>query len=390
MADDSAIQPDATAKAGEQQTQEQIDAQLAADAKAKEEADAEATKKAEEEALKARQRDPRNAMMEEVAARHHQHIAADFAAAEEKTAEELDDEAAEKKRKELEEDAARQAQIDAQTGADTPKVLKPEDFAKFKVVQTIDGETKEVPLTEVVRQGQVAGAADYRLNKATETLDRALAVAKDLEEKARGDKTAGDDKKKASTAEIDVDAKAKEAFDLVLDGKVDEAAKIFAETMAAVGGGRSATPNTDEIVSAVTGRIRLEQQLTTFQKDYADVANDKHLGPMVDREFMDLVPKDANGVALPLPPDEFGKKLREAGDKVRGWAKDKFGAAKTAPVQADTTKTLEEKRAAKENLDQTTGAGAKAPSTNVPSAEPSPQQRSSVIADIAKARGQQV
>lgn len=395
---DSATQTGATDES--KQTEQQIAAQKADEAKAKEaqdKADKEAQERTEAE-MRKRAQDPRNSMIDEIAAKHRESVAKDMTDPPvddfDKTQEELDDDAAEVERKRLEDVAAeaeRKAQIEKQTQA--PTVLKAEDLAKFKVTQVIDGESREVSLEEVMRQHQKAGAADYRLAKATETLDSAMKLAKEIEEQSRGKPAkkkddASDDEKK--TTEVDVEGRVKDAIEKMLDNDTEGAAKIFTETIAAVRG-RSATPDTEEIVSQAVVRIQMQQQLTSFQTDYKDIVNDKYFGRMVDQEFAELIPRDAKGEFMPVPPGEFGKALRTAGDKVRDWAKKIGGEKKPAE---DATKKAADTRAERElrknDLDQTTGASTKSTSSAT-SAEPStPQARSNVIAEIAKARGQQL
>lgn len=387
MPNDGATQTGATA--AEQQAQ--LDAQAKADAAAKE-------KEEQQHAEEMRQRaaEPRMTEIERIAEARRKDMEGrgelQRAGQEELTDEERDDKAAEVERARLEEEAKKAKETEEQLrrqaagGADAPTVLKPEDLGKFKVVQTIDGETREVSLDQVVREHQKGGAADYRLAKATEALDRADKIEREAAERAKTDR------KPPADEDLDKpDPKVAQAIELMLDGKTDEAAKILSEAMAAAKG-RSATPDPEAIVSAATHRIKMETQLNTFNTDYKDVVSDKYLAPMVDREFAELVPKDAKGDPKPLPPEEFGRTLREAGDKVRAW-KETMSGGKKPPADEDPSKKLEaerlERERRKEALDQTTGAAARS-STAITTAEPTQQARSSAIAEIAKARGQQL
>jgi hypothetical protein len=389
-ATDSATQSGATGEESQQQTAEQLAAQQAEEEKAREEQQ----KKDEDEARK-RAAAPRTSMMEEIAARRNEDLARETAT--EKSAEELADEAAETERKRLEAEAAeaeRKEQLRLQAGGEPEvTVISPADLARFKVRQTIDGQERDVPLSDVVRTAQVAGAADYRLAKATETLERAEALARDITAKAGG-KAAGEGEDKGGEGEDKTEAQlnalVKDAFDKALDGDVEGATKILTEAMRD-SRGRSATPDQEQIVAAAVERIKLEHAYTAFQTDYKDVVNDKRLGRMVDTEFAELVPKDDKGHFTPLSPEAFSQKLREAGDKVRTW-RDSLGGGKkpTDPDPNAGKESLEQRKARKENLDQTTGASTRAPSSSTSSAEPTASERSSVIAQIAKGRGQQL
>lgn len=387
---DSATQSGATGEHQQEQlTQDQIDAQTKAA-----EADAEAQRKEEEEAEKRAAANPRLSAMDAIAESRRAKLIEsgelteeDARAGEEKTAEQL---AAEEKAKEeadakAKEEAERKAQLDAQGGE--PTVIKAEDLGKFRVVQTIDGTTKEVPLEEVVRTAQKSGAADYRLATATKLLEEAQATAKELA--AKGGKTEDDDPDKGDGAkkpktEAEVDALVKDALDKALDGDLDAASTILAKAMRDAQG-RSATPATEDIVTAAVERIARQQVFTTFQSEYSDVVSDKNLGRMVDQEFRELATGE-DGKPIVLSASEFDAKLKEAGNRVRKWKESFAPKAKETDAEKTERLTREERARKKLDLDQTTGSGARSSTT----AEPASPTASSVIAEIAKARGQEI
>jgi hypothetical protein len=392
---DSATQQGATDES-QQHNQEQIDAARKAEEEAKATAAAEEERrKAAEEEMRARAQDPRRTAIDEIAQRRNESMASELAYIPEdgkvqKTAEELDDEAAEVERKRLEteakaaEDAERQRQIKSQTEGDG-EVLSADAIGKFRVRQVIDGVEREVPLAEALRTAQVSGAADFRLEKATEVLKRAEDLVREAESKAGGKKPA-----KGADDQPDAEARIKEAVEKMVDGDTEGAAKVLAETIAASSKSRDGV-DPEAIASSVMYRVKMDQAFTSFQTEYKDVVGDKVLGPAVDREFQRIVPKDEKGQAKHLSPDEFSKTLRTAGESVRGWRDNLTGGKKPTAEElaAQQQRTREQKKAEKEDLDQTTGAARRSTTTTeTTSAEPTPATRSQTVQEIAKARGQ--
>lgn len=385
---DSATQPGATDES------KQLDAQAQQEKEAQEKAAAEAAeaeRKAEEEKMRQRAADPRMSMVDEIAARVDAGRAENMVDVPDDDPEARADRDAEEERKRLEaaakaeEEAERKRQLETQTADIT--TLTPDQVGKYKVKQTIDGVEREVPLADVLRDAQKGGAADYRLQKATEVLETAVALATE----AKGKKEAKDDDKNKSPS---VEERVKEATDKMLDGDTEGAAKILSETISqAVAAGRS-TVSAEAIAEDVMYRVRAQQAYTTFQTDYKDLVGDKHLAPLVDQEFARLVPKDEKGQPKSLTPEQFGSTLRQAGDAIRSW-RDSIGGKKPTEEEqrqereAAERRSREEKLKAKEDLDQTTGAASRrATSTETSSAEPTPASRAATVQEIAKARGQ--
>lgn len=399
MLNDSATREGATA--GDTQTEEQLKAQQAADAAELREAE-EAEREEKDNASK--RHDPRAEMMKAVVASRHEKLrgdgidpdtleGADEGDGETKSEDEL---AAEAKAKEeadakLKEEAERKAQIEKQTeeGATRePTVLKGDELENFEIEEVIDGQPRKTKLAEMVRRAQKDGSADYRLSKATEMLEDAKKVLADARGTKTGTEKTGTEGAVEETAAPDpkVEAIAKALIDKMLDGDAEAATKLLTEALAS-GKGRDATPDSEAIAAAVERRIEAKLEATTFEKDYSDLVGDKYLARMVDAEFSELIPRDEQGNALAMSPKDFGKALRTAGEKVRKW-KESNGmktATSTATSTATTTnQSREDRNARKAALDQTSSASARSTTT----AEPVEESRSSVIANIAKARGQ--
>lgn len=368
----------------------QIEAQRAAEEQAQKDADAEAAKTAEEERLKveedaarARARDPRGAMVDEIATRRNDALRAEGVVVDVEEAEAAADAAAEVKRKELEDaaaaEAAEEAERQKQLAAQSGDVITD---AKKKVKVTVDGVESEVPIEDLIRTHQKHGSADYRLQQATDTLKRAEAA---LMAAANKDK-----KVEKETPTETVEQRIKKATDLMLDNDVDAAAKIFSEVITEVQG-RDATPKTEDITAQVLHQVRMEQVLTGFKKEFHDLVGDKVLSLAVDREFQERYPKNEKGELAPISPEDFDRHLRDSAAAVIKWRDDKVGKKDPPKDAKDPAAERAAKREKKEDLDQTTGAHLRTPSSQAAaSAEPSREERSSAIGDIAKARGQRI
>lgn len=392
MTTDSATREGATADDTQKQqlTDEEIDQQLEAQRKADETAEAERLVKEEQARAAADSaRNPRLAEMERIAGTVNEARGKDLVdgpAGDDELEETAEEKAArEKKETQADDDAARAKQIREQAAAGEPTVITPETLGGFRFLETIDGKQREVGLDELVRRAQKEGSADYRLSEATKILEDAQRVAKDLREAKpnKDGKTGTETDDTDQRTEVNVTDTVKKLIGSLLDGKEEEAATLLTDVLESAGKGRAATPSVDEIASAAEARIARKMVLAQFNKDYSELVGDKHLSRMLDDEFATLATDD-KGQLKALTSDEFDKALRHAGDKVQDWMKAKGAKPKTDTTADDPSKNRDLRQAAKENLDQTVGASRRSTST----AEPAPPSRSSVIAEIAKGRGQ--
>lgn len=285
------------------------------------------------------------------------------------------------------------------TGAgDGKKPMKFEDLKDVTFLATVDGQEREQSLEDLVRRALKGEAADFRLQQATEVLTQAKKTAEDIQRAAGGGGAGGGGAGGEGTGAGDGAAGTGAAkqpdfqaiFDLILDGNVEEGSKQFAQAIAATG--RTATPDVESITSQVLARVTREIATVNFLDDFKDVTTDKRLARMVDAEFFDLI--GGPDKAATIGNDDYAKALRGAGERVREFVKGMKGEEKK---DDDAGKggggnggggTREERKAAKEKLDNVSGTGARAPSAQQPAVEQTPQQRSSVIAEIAAARGQ--
>lgn len=323
---------------------------------------------------------PRNSAMDAIAARRAAELATEATPASEAEA------VAEPAAKEAVADLSIDAQIGKQ-GADGKFILDEATLARAMVRQKVDGVETLVPAEQVFRSSQKDVAADVRLAKATDTLNKAQAILADAQLKADAI-TAATTKKGTEAEKIAANAATDEvigsALNLMYEGKQEEAAAKLNEAISlAVKSmiperGSAATPDMTQLVQQTTSQVRqqmnLDGALVQLFVDYPEIKTDPDYVALTDLHVNRLV---AEGKDQPTAIAEAGAIV---GEKFK---LGKFGAQADAGRSGEpkTPTTQAEKLAAKQRLDEPAGTAARAVTT-----VPAPQTRSDVIAEMRASR----
>ena len=275
-------------------------------------------------------------------------------------------------------------QVAAQQGEDL--VLDLEQLKRVKIRTKIDGNEELVSGDKVLARYQKDGAADLRLSRAVEMEKQAAVKLAEAEKKLSG-ATSGEDVKKAeaavAAAAADHQKLIKDSMAALFEGDTDKAATLLQQAMTAhkepaTARSESATPDAEDIVRRTTAAVRqqlsVDSALEKLFKDYPEFKADADFATLADRAVDRLV-ASGHGMAdaIVLAGEELGEKFKlgKHAPKEQG-----------RPPNAGPTTTRDEKKAAKEGIDEISGTGARATSLESP-----PPTRSDTIAEMAKARG---
>ncbi len=254
-------------------------------------------------------------------------------------------------------------------------VLDGEALTKTHVKVKIDGVEKLVPIASLAAEYQKHGAADIRLEKASQLLREARA--------ATGQPPAGNDDGNpaahspapsatpgATPAPGAIDAR-KKLVTALFEGDEETALAAIDE---AFGAGRQQPIPIEQLATQLAPVLKQqmsdEDALTQFGKDYRDIATDPYLATMADQI---IEQEQAKGIP-------FAQALENSGKHVRGWLQSKGVAP--APTPSPSTVDRNSKLALKEGIDTLPTLNRSA--TNVEEPE---ESRSSVIAQMQKDRG---
>jgi len=241
------------------------------------------------------------------------------------------------------------------------------DETDRKIRVKIDGEERELPLSEVVKGYQKDATASKRLEEASgrkKELDDWETELRARE--AQLSRKADDDGDDLGGEEDEVD----KAIDALLDGDRSKFKEILKK-----GRQESSTPTQEELDNLLEQRLSKRdvkhehaEAQKKFKSEYQDIFEDPTLlSAANDRYYAKL--------------DE-GKSITdamlEAGKETREWLRQKAGVKETT--------SLEEKQRRKSNLLNLPVTGARSGSRS--DDDNTPEDRSSVIADIKKSRGQ--
>lgn len=164
------------------------------------------------------------------------------------------------------------AQLAAQLG-DGKIINNPEGLT---VRTKVDGIEQDVPLSDILRSYQKGAAADKRLEEATRLLREAEARAAISPVPAPAVQAAP----AVVQASDEMVGKAKEALSKLYEGDEDAAAQMLAQMMTDSKGAPVATPaspDIDELTTALEQRLAVKSAFATIQTDYPDVLSDPDL-----------------------------------------------------------------------------------------------------------------
>lgn len=257
---------------------------------------------------------------------------------------------------------------------------------RVMVPTKVNGVEELVPATKALAQFQKNNAADVKLQNATAEANRILADANEkfrqaaeAVAKAATPSEKKEAKEAAEDAQANLDAVQNEFLDALYDGDKEKAAKAFSSAIKLVA--KSAVPTTPEVhqpaapslqetVAAVKQHLTVESALDALFQGYPQIKTDPDLALIADTKVNAFV---AEGKPLP-------EAIALAGEYVGEKYKIGKFEIKDAPKEPAAT-AREQKLAAKERLDEPTSTAARAAS-----AEPVPQTRSAIIAEMQAAR----
>lgn len=262
----------------------------------------------------------------------------------------------------------------AQQLADDSRVLS-DGLDKIKVKVKVDGVEQEVSVADMQRSYQIESAARRRLDEANRLL--AEQRARDQAQASPPGRVDGQDPPADSPTQskpkgIGKD-EAKKLVTALLDGDEDTAVEMVEKVA-----GRTDGPIQDpdqlaaQLTPVIRQQLRDESALDKFGKDYPEIAGDQHLARVTDS----FVAEEMKG------GKSFPEALEVAGQRTRDWVSSKV--PKTAPILAPTM-NREQKLERKASIDPIPALN-KTASTD----EPPAKTRSSVIAEMRKARGLEV
>lgn len=280
----------------------------------------------------------------------------------------LDDESERPAPAEPEPEQAEQARQIAQQMDDD---LIDDTVMRRKVRLKIDGEEVTVPLEQLVRDAQKAGAADRRLAQATELLRRVQESQQQTNETAVSIPPSP-----APSLPPDemVRGKVKVALDAIFSGDEDAAANALAEVLAARQPQQAPTLDPDALAEVVTQRLDERSALDRFLGTYQRIAANPWLQQAADAELARL---RAEGLPFAAALDQAGKAVYSQ----FGYEIPQAGPQNQTPT-ADRRETLNARKA---GLDIPVGRTVSAAPTRT-APESSESERSMTIAEMAAAR----
>jgi len=257
---------------------------------------------------------------------------------------------------------------------DGEKKDKQEEAAQLVKVK-LDGEEKEIPLSELVKGYQVHSVASKRMEEATILKQQAtaeLAEAEQLKEQLSRQaplKKEGDEAGGGETDEVD------DALDAYLEG---DATKIRELLKKATGKKDAPASLSEEELDQVVEK-RLAKRDTdrehktaedTFKKDYAEIFADPDLLAAANKRYYAKIDEGKS----------ITDAMLEAGKETQDWLLSKAG------VKRETIDTREDRLRKKSNLTSLPVRGGR--SGAQVDDDNTPQNTSSVIAEIARSRAQ--
>jgi hypothetical protein len=242
-----------------------------------------------------------------------------------------------------------------------------------KIPVKIDGEETEIPLSELVKGFQKDATASRRLEEAAnqrKELDareqelnaREAQIAQQIAAPAAADDGAGDEVDAALDAYLEGDTtKIRELLKGATKGRAESSTPIPNEELDRLVEQKLAKRETDREHETATA---------TFKKDYKEIFEDPDLLAAANKRFFAKIEEGKS----------ISDAMSEAGKETKEWLAEKAG------VKPGNTR--DDKLQRKGNLVNLPRAGARtAPADDLDNA---PQDRSSVIAEMQKARGKQV
>lgn len=263
------------------------------------------------------------------------------------------------------------------------QVAAPTVAAVAKIKVKVDGQEREVPVTDLVTSFQKNAAADARLAEANRVLEEARAAAAAVPAKPAPKKELTAEEQAAVDKDIDEYHEALYAGD---SKKARELLRKVAPHVIPEASPQAATPDVEsiaqQIVPRVTAAISTEQAMTNFRRDFKDVVANPYLTSVAQDRLNELVAE--------------GKPLAEAlalsGQHARKWVTDTAAAIQggTATGEATTTTPRTERLDRKGKLLQLPNANARAGAAGSRDDDgpTTAAGNSAYVQDLKKSRGQ--
>jgi len=273
-----------------------------------------------------------------------------------------------------EEDTSEGADELAEAGKETRKLV-------------VDGEEREVPLSDVVDAGirtlQKEAAADKRLADATALLKEAKSL-KEAQLPTKKKVDAEDEDEDTIVDAVLSSDRIKELTQAIQYGEDEEAAKAIQEIINMGRGQGAAIPTTEELVKQIKEKLATESRQEISDR-FSSPEKEGGFGDLLANPYLStIVVKRVDDMLISGSPntwdtyDKAGKEIRERRDIIM---------AAIAGQAVDPTKKddLKNKRDKKKTIDNIEGVDLKTP---LPVSEPKAESPSDIIQNMRKARGQ--
>ena len=251
---------------------------------------------------------------------------------------------------------------------DDPHSVSEDDLANMLVKTKVDGIEEEHSVADLIKSYQKDSAASRRLEEAARKQREIDARAAELDAREAALNVA---QKSDEQPPRTRDAKLSDAISALYEGDEEKTKAAFnelfeGERLPATQPQESVDPAV--IAEQVRQRIRNEDAMAQFHKDYETIVTDPFLVKVADTYLAEAL---GDGV-------EYGQALKQAGDKTLDWLKTKGVGTKTS---------REEKISRKHALDEPTTTGTRNAGAEEQPIETSEQMTKSIIAEMRRARG---
>jgi hypothetical protein len=261
-------------------------------------------------------------------------------------------------------------------GAQQTESSAQEQMVKVK----IDGEEKELPLSEIIKSYQKDQAASKRLEQAAQEQQRLAEERRQLEEerarlRAEAEALRNPKPNQAETQQQDTSQPSDDArriYESLMLGDEESGVKALTELLSKGRGTEAPTIPVEQVASEAAeiaqARIDYNLAMRNFQQKYPDLAKD----PDLNRMAVNLVNQTAPTSAT------YDEAFEKAATATREWVRKKVESLGLA-VQSPANERLERKQ----QLDNLPTASARQPTKPAPKEE----SASEIVASMRRARG---
>ncbi len=249
------------------------------------------------------------------------------------------------------------------------------DLAKYRVRRKVNGVETMVGLDELRASAQKNDAADEYLAKAKATLaemDSVVKQARAMAAPAQQD-AAPTETRDQTDAEDPIDA----AVDHLFGGDETKAKEALRKALARQ---TTTASEPDQLARSVEQRVVIRSALRQFAKDHRDIAADPTLRNKADEFLYQELANRGAARLEDLDPDAIPEVISAAGAQTKDWLRIVAGVP-TAPQPQATGLNLDERKRAKQGIDELPTASVRSSSVITP-----PRTTTDTIAAMAAAR----